>query len=530
MNQAYRDSMEAAVNQLVDEIAADADSIKGVIVSSGKKTFFAGGDLKLMTQATPADADGDLRERRVDQGHAAQARDARQARRRGHQRRRARRRPRDRARLPPPHRGGRRLRDRPARGHPRPAARRRRRHPHGPHVRHPGRADERAAPGPAHEAGRRPSRRASSTRSSPAGRAARAPRRRGSSRSRATRTRPRSRGTARATRSPAARRRTPKLAAVPAGVPVEPAQADQGRRLTRRRAGIMAAAVEGAQVDFDTASRIESRYLVELIIGQQFKNMTQAFFFDLRPINAGGSRPDGIEPQEVHQGRRARRRHDGRRHRVRLGQGRHGGRPQGRRPRRRREGQGVQREAPRQAAREGPHHAGEGRRVPRPHHAHRRLRRPRGLRPRRRGGVRVRRAQALGVRRARADRQAGRAARLQHVDAADHRAGRGRQASGRLHRHPLLLARSTRCRWSRSSPARRRTTRRSRSALDYVQQIKKIPIVVNDSRGFFTSRVIGHFINEGLAMLGRGRQPGRASSGRRRRPASRPACCRSATS
>ena len=57
MNQAYRDSMENAVNQLVDEIAADGDSIKGVIVSSGKKTFFAGGDLKLMTQATPADAE-----------------------------------------------------------------------------------------------------------------------------------------------------------------------------------------------------------------------------------------------------------------------------------------------------------------------------------------------------------------------------------------------------------------------------------------------------------------------------------------
>ncbi|MGZ5402383.1 MAG: 3-hydroxyacyl-CoA dehydrogenase NAD-binding domain-containing protein [Aeromicrobium sp.] len=58
---------------------------------------------------------------------------------------------------------------------------------------------------------------------------------------------------------------------------------------------IMSAAVEGAQVDFDTASRIESRYVVELIIGQQFKNMTQAFFFDLGAINAGGSRPEGIE-------------------------------------------------------------------------------------------------------------------------------------------------------------------------------------------------------------------------------------------
>ena len=38
-------------------------------------------------------------------------------------------------------------------------------------------------------------------------------------------------------------------------------------------------------------------------------------------------------------------------------------------------------------------------------------------------------------------------------------------------------------------------------ALDVAKQIKKTPIVVNDSRGFFTSRVIGTFINEGIAML-----------------------------
>jgi 3-hydroxyacyl-CoA dehydrogenase/enoyl-CoA hydratase/3-hydroxybutyryl-CoA epimerase len=38
-------------------------------------------------------------------------------------------------------------------------------------------------------------------------------------------------------------------------------------------------------------------------------------------------------------------------------------------------------------------------------------------------------------------------------------------------------------------------------ALDLAKQIKKTPIVVNDSRGFFTSRVIGTFINEGIAML-----------------------------
>ena len=38
-------------------------------------------------------------------------------------------------------------------------------------------------------------------------------------------------------------------------------------------------------------------------------------------------------------------------------------------------------------------------------------------------------------------------------------------------------------------------------ALDLAKQIKKTPIVVNDSRGFFTSRVIGTFINEGVGML-----------------------------
>ncbi len=57
---------------------------------------------------------------------------------------------------------------------------------------------------------------------------------------------------------------------------------------------ILAAAVEGSQVDFDTASRIESRYFTELVTGQVAKNMIQAFFFDLQTINGGGSRPEGI--------------------------------------------------------------------------------------------------------------------------------------------------------------------------------------------------------------------------------------------
>src|SRR3546814_4554865 len=38
-------------------------------------------------------------------------------------------------------------------------------------------------------------------------------------------------------------------------------------------------------------------------------------------------------------------------------------------------------------------------------------------------------------------------------------------------------------------------------AFDYVQQIKKTPIVVNDSRGFYTSRVFATYVMEGLAAL-----------------------------
>jgi 3-hydroxyacyl-CoA dehydrogenase/enoyl-CoA hydratase/3-hydroxybutyryl-CoA epimerase len=41
-------------------------------------------------------------------------------------------------------------------------------------------------------------------------------------------------------------------------------------------------------------------------------------------------------------------------------------------------------------------------------------------------------------------------------------------------------------------------------AYDYVQALGKIPIVVNDARGFFTSRVFGTFVMEGAAMLGEG--------------------------
>jgi 3-hydroxyacyl-CoA dehydrogenase/enoyl-CoA hydratase/3-hydroxybutyryl-CoA epimerase len=45
------------------------------------------------------------------------------------------------------------------------------------------------------------------------------------------------------------------------------------------------------------------------------------------------------------------------------------------------------------------------------------------------------------------------------------------------------------------------------TAIDYVQKIRKTPIVVNDSRGFYTSRCVGTFPGEGVAMLSEGIHP-----------------------
>jgi len=46
-------------------------------------------------------------------------------------------------------------------------------------------------------------------------------------------------------------------------------------------------------------------------------------------------------------------------------------------------------------------------------------------------------------------------------------------------------------------------------SLDFVAQLRKTPIVVNDSRGFYTSRVFQMLINEGAAMLAEGVEPAR---------------------
>ncbi|WP_213574052.1 3-hydroxyacyl-CoA dehydrogenase NAD-binding domain-containing protein [Rhodococcus sp. USK13] len=58
---------------------------------------------------------------------------------------------------------------------------------------------------------------------------------------------------------------------------------------------ILAAAVEGADLSFASASEIETRYFVHLLTGQVAKNMIKANFFDMQTINSGTSRPEGID-------------------------------------------------------------------------------------------------------------------------------------------------------------------------------------------------------------------------------------------
>jgi 3-hydroxyacyl-CoA dehydrogenase/enoyl-CoA hydratase/3-hydroxybutyryl-CoA epimerase len=87
---------------------------------------------------------------------------------------------------------------------------------------------------------------------------------------------------------------SPKLAAFLPAFPANLRKQLKGAPMPAPR-NILSAAVEGTQVDFDTALRIESRYFTELVTGQVSKNMTKAFFFDLQHINGGGSRPDGYD-------------------------------------------------------------------------------------------------------------------------------------------------------------------------------------------------------------------------------------------
>lgn len=97
---------------------------------------------------------------------------------------------------------------------------------------------------------------------------------------------------------------------LPGGTPASPKLAPMlavaPAMLTARTRGcypapkaILASAVEGAQVGFEQASRIESRYFVTLACGQVSKNMIGSFWHALNAIKRGASRPAGFERGKV---------------------------------------------------------------------------------------------------------------------------------------------------------------------------------------------------------------------------------------
>jgi 3-hydroxyacyl-CoA dehydrogenase/enoyl-CoA hydratase/3-hydroxybutyryl-CoA epimerase len=62
---------------------------------------------------------------------------------------------------------------------------------------------------------------------------------------------------------------------------------------------IMAAVIDSARVDYDTAHIIEARYFQRLLLDQVSRNMMTTFFLQMNQLDAGASRPDGMEKTQV---------------------------------------------------------------------------------------------------------------------------------------------------------------------------------------------------------------------------------------
>jgi 3-hydroxyacyl-CoA dehydrogenase/enoyl-CoA hydratase/3-hydroxybutyryl-CoA epimerase len=269
---------------------------------------------------------------------------------------------------------------------------------------------------------------------------------------------------------------------------------------------ILAAAVEGSQVDFETAQVIEARYFVELAAGQTSKNMIQAFFFDLQAVNSGANRPKGVEPRQV-------------RKVAVLGAGMMGA---GIAYSCARAGiDVVLKDVSAEAAAKGKGYSEKlcGKAVSR-------------------GRTTQEKADALLARitpTADPNDLAGCDAVIEAVfedPALKHKVFQETQHI--VEPDALLCSNTSTLPITALAEGVERQTdfvglhffspvdkmplveiikgeRTGDEALarafDLVRQIRKTPIVVNDSRGFFTSRVIGHFLNEGVAMVGEGIEP-----------------------
>ncbi|MFJ6294069.1 3-hydroxyacyl-CoA dehydrogenase NAD-binding domain-containing protein [Streptomyces griseoviridis] len=269
---------------------------------------------------------------------------------------------------------------------------------------------------------------------------------------------------------------------------------------------VLAAAVEGAQVDLDTAFMIESRHLTELVLEQTTKNMIQGHFFDLRTVESGAGRPRGVPSGTV-------------RKVAVLGAGMMGA---GIAHACARAGiDVVLKDTTREAAARGRAHSA-------------------GILERalRQGRTTEAERDALLARitpTADPEELAGCDAVIEAVFEDPAVKGEAfREAEKHVAADALLCSNTSTLPIAGLAEAVRRPddfiglhffspVHRMRlveivkgprtgplalaRAFDLVRQIGKTPIVVNDSRGFFTSRVIGRFLDEGVAMLAEGHDP-----------------------
>ena len=93
--------------------------------------------------------------------------------------------------------------------------------------------------------------------------------------------------------SPASPRVVPMLAAAPAML------RQKTKGVYPAPEAILCSMVEGALVDFDTACRVESRYFVQLVCGEISKNMISTFWYQLNEIKAGIGRPERFTNQAI---------------------------------------------------------------------------------------------------------------------------------------------------------------------------------------------------------------------------------------
>ena len=270
---------------------------------------------------------------------------------------------------------------------------------------------------------------------------------------------------------------------------------------------ILCAAYEGAQVSFETATRIESRYFTDLVCNSpQSKNMTQAFFFDLQAIEKGSSRPDGYERWAATKV-------------AVLGAGMMGA---GIAYQCARSGlEVVLKDVSLEAAAKGK--------------AYSEKLVAKGIE---RGRVTEEKGQALLDRITPTDSYADLAGCDLVIEAVFESTELKHAVFGET--EPVVAPDALLCSNTSTLPiteladgvqraedfiglhffspvdkmplveiirGARTSDAAVAKAIDLVQQIKKTPIVVNDARGFFTSRVIGTFLNEAVAMLGEGVHP-----------------------